>query len=238
VLARGRSGGVRRRLGRSSRLGAPMAAYDILNTWAAVSGRVLVGLLAPAELPAYGVAFRLAGAAIGLYRIATTLMWAPLYRARTRAADRLLARFMAANAVLAGSVSLAGPWAVADLGLRAIPGEAAQATADILPVVALQMFFAAGHAMLQPRVNRTGTAGLSIALMVPLALGVAGAVVAADAAGAGLRTLCWLLAAGAALFFFGTLALLGRRRLPHRRMTVAGAAGGALLAAAALWSGM
>ena len=234
VLARSLEPGLKQRLVTAARVGAPMYAYAIFNIWAGASGRVLIGLLSLADVAAYAVAFRIAGVALLTHRLTITVLWSRVYTASTTEADRLLAFQVAVAGLIAAAVSLAGPWLIDSLGLLASDAQAAAAAAAILPVVALQIFFFAAHALLQARVNRTGAAGKSLLPMAAITVAGLALILGAKALDAGIGTLCWLLALYCATYFFGTLMFLSRQAMPHRRVAAVGAGGGAVLALIAL----
>ena len=219
-----------RRLAAAARIGLPMCAFGLFNSWAGVSGRVLVGLLSLEDAAAYGVAFRISAVAVGLYTLATTVLWSRIYTASTQAADKMLAGFLAVVAVLVFLVSLVGPWLVVSLDLLALDRRSLAVAPVILPVVALQMFFWAGQSLLQPRINRTGSAGKSLVPMIVITVVGAAIIVVAHTLGARFVLICWLLALYSAAFFFGTLLVLARNDTSHRAMAWTGAVGGALLA--------
>jgi O-antigen/teichoic acid export membrane protein len=233
-LARTLQPELRSRIVASTRLGLPMCAFGLFNSWAGVSGRVLVGLLSLEDAAAYGVAFRFSAAAVGIYTLATTVLWSRIYTASTQAADRMLAGFLAVVAVLVFLVSLVGPWLIASLDLLALDRRSLAVAPAILPVVALQMFFWAGQSLLQPRINRTGSAGKSLVPMIVIAVAGVALILAAHLLGVGFVFICWLLALYSAAFFFGTLMVLAWNDKPHRYMAWTGAVGGALLALEAI----
>jgi hypothetical protein len=101
-------------------------------------------------------------------------------------------------------------------------------------VVALQMFFWAGQSLLQPRINRTGSAGKSLFPMIIITVVGAAVFLVAHLVGAGIVLICWLLAIYSAAFFFGTLLVLARHAEFHRGVAWTGAVGGALLAIEAI----
>jgi hypothetical protein len=235
ILVRSLEHGLKQRLLTAARLGAPMYAYAIFNIWAGASGRVLLGLLSLADVAAYAVAFRIAGAALLTHRLTITVLWSRVYTASPTEADRLLAIQVALAALIAAAVSLGGPWLIDSLDLLALDARAAGSAATILPVVALQIFFFAAHSLLQARVNRTGAAGKSLLPMAAITVAGLGLILAANALGAGIGTLCWLLALYCATYFFGTLMFLAEHDMPHRRVAGVGAVGGALLAVIAIF---
>jgi hypothetical protein len=235
ILLRSLKQGLKQRLFTAARLGAPMYVYAIFNIWAGASGRVLIGLLSLADVAAYAVAFRIAGAALLSHRLTITVLWSRVYTSPPAAADRLLAVQVIIAAIIAAIVSLSGPWLIDRLDLLATDQRAAAAAAAILPIVALQIFLFAAQSLLQARVNRTGAAGKSLLPMAAITAAGVALIVAAKALGAEIDTLCWLLALYCATFFLGTLAVLARHAMPHPRVAGAGAAGGAVLALIAVF---
>ena len=121
VFLRMRKAGLVDRLWRSSVLGLPMVVGGLMALWLGVGGRLTIGALVPAHIAAYSIAFRIAGLALGLHQLATTLFYARLYASRTRAADALIGRFFAAVAAFSLVMSLGGAAVVACLNLKALP---------------------------------------------------------------------------------------------------------------------
>ena len=234
VLARSIEPGLKQRLAASARLGAPMYAYAIFNIWAGASGRVVIGLLSLADVAAYAVAFRIAGVALLTHRLTITVLWSRVYTASPEEADRLLAFQVAVAGLIAAAVSVGGHWLIDALDLLASDARAAGISAAILPVVALQIFFFAAHALLQARVNRTGAAGRSLLPMAAITAAGLVLILAAKTLGAGIGALCWLLALYCATYFFATLMFLSRQAMPHPRVAAVGAGGGAVLALIAM----
>ena len=234
ILIRAVEPGLRQRLAIAARVGAPMYGYAIFNIWAGASGRVLIGFLSLADVAAYGVAFRLAGAALLAHRLTITVLWSRLYTASPTAADRMLAFQVVLTAVIAAAVSLGGPWLLDSLDLLALDASGARAAEAVLPIVALQIFFFAAQSLLQARINRTGSAGKSLLPMAAITASGLILILSAGLLGAGIEALCWLLALYCAAFFFGAVMVLARNAAPHPRVTGAGAVGGVVLTVIAL----
>jgi hypothetical protein len=215
-------------------LGVPMGVYAIFGSWVAVCGRVLIGSTVPEELAAYGVAFRVAGLIVIVAQLVTTGLWKHLYTCSSLGADKLLSLAVLGTLVLALVASEAGQLFVLYADLEALDPQARKTCREILPILALQIFFWAAHQMLQPTVNRSGFAGR---LLLPTAaFGLAGAafILAAASSGVGIVVLSWLLAAYTAGFFLISWLLLARRGECYPRMAALTAAGAALLAAVEL----
>lgn len=227
--------GVRARLVEAVRIGAPMLVSGLFGVWLAVSGRLLVGLFSPEDLPAYGVAFRMTGLAIGLYQLANTVWFIRIYKAKTRDADRILAALVALGFAAAAVIALAGAPVAALLGLDALAGQQARTFGAILPVVGLQAGFWVAHSLLTTRVNRYGAAGSTILPNLLVTLSCLGLIALLGFGGIlDVVMLSWLLAAQSAGFFLVSTRALAGRRLPHRRAAAAGLVGAALLALIAL----
>jgi hypothetical protein len=223
------------RLKRSTLIGLPMVIGGLMALWLGVGGRLTIGALLPAGVALYSIAFRVAGLALGLHQMATTLFYARLYASRTRDADALVGRFYAAVLAFSVLMALFGAPVVSRLDLAALPSDRLATFAVILPIVSVQIFFWIGFAMLQTRINRSRLAGRSIR---PLALvtAVGGGLIFAAAAVVepDIIWLCWGIALHAATYFVAAYVLLARRRLPHVRMGAIGLFGGALLILLAL----
>jgi len=223
------------RLKRSMAIGAPMTAGGVLALWLGVGGRISVGLIRSADVAAYSVAFRVAGLALGLHQLANTLLYARLYRARTREADFILSRFLAAVVVFSVAMALVGPSVITRLRFEAIQASGGETAARIVPIVSLQVFFWIGFAMLQLRINRAGIAGRFFPSLLLVTLVGAAATFALAPMGLGnISALCWALALHAAAYFFTACLALARARLPHRQTFLVGTFGGSLLGMAAL----
>ena len=227
--------GVRARLAEAARIGAPMLVSGLFGVWLAVSGRLLMGLFSPQDLPAYGVAFRMTGLAIGLYQLANTIWFIRIYKGKTREADRILAILVALGFAASALIALAGAPAAALLDLDALAGRQGRTFEAILPIVGLQAGFWVAHSLLVVRVNRCGVAGSTILPNVLVTLVSFGLIVLLRFAGLlDAVILAWLLAAQAGGYFLVSIRALGGARLPHRRAAAAGLAGAALLALIAL----
>lgn len=237
VLARSRSPALLARLRAATAVGLPMMVVATLATWLGVGGRILFGLLNPDALAAYGVAFRIAGLALGLHQLAMIALFAYLYAARTKVADPIIAGFVAGTAVLCAALAVAGQFVPDFISIGALSGAGVQLYRDILPLTALHTFFWIGYGMLQFRVSR---AKLATGAIAPTALvtfvGIAGIVAVGHWVTASAVVLSWLVAVHAAVYFFKNVYLLARAGLPHRMTTWAGVAGGGLLTTVALLS--
>lgn len=217
------------------RIGLPMAMIGTMSVWLGVGGRIMVGLLNASALPAFGIAFRVAGLALGLQQLANTVLFVRLYTARTRSADRLLSNIYAAVAVASVGIAIAGPFLPHFIKITALDGSGSGEYRRILPLVMLQVFYWIGYAMLEMRLNRSRLAGCAI---VPMACTMAGGLAITLAVGLyvsnDIIVLCWLIAAQSAAFFGINAMVLARRGLPHRRFSLVGVVGGAVLALIAL----
>ena len=234
VLRRGPVRNLRRHFREDLRIGTSMAAYALFSTWMAVAGRILIGIAAPADLPAFGIAFRIAGIAIGVQLLATTALWNRMYMLRTRAADALLAWLLGATLVTAVIISLGGGFVIAYLRFEAVSGSAASLAVELVPPVTLMVFFWASHNLLQARINRLRVSRHLIWPLVLLSVSGVVAIFAAHLAGAPTLVLAWLLALYSAGYFCASWLALARRGLPHRRTGAMSLIGGLILAAIAL----
>lgn len=220
------------RLAASTRVGTTMAAFALFSTWIAVSGRIMIGFIAPDDLAAYGVAFRIAAVGLGMPQLVLTAFWTTIYIAPTRSVDRLLAWFLAGTALVLALVCLFGRILIREVEFEAMDAHAVLLSQELLPPVALQIFFWSGHVMLQPRINRCGVAGRSIAPLTVLTVAGGALILASSWLGAAIVGTVWLLALYSAAYFFTSWILLARRGLPHTatlRVAICAGAGLALL---------
>lgn len=230
-----RGEGLRGRMARSWQLGLPMLANAVLATWLGVYGRILIGLFAAEAVAAYGLMFRIAGLALAVHQLAVTALFARIYAARTKAADRMLTPFLAVVAALLAVLSLTAPIAVPMLPINALDQAGNRLFAAIFPIVALQVFFWIAFAMLQMRINRAGLAGRAFVPMLLVTLAGTGLTLATGwLSGGNLAAMCWVIAAQSAALFGIEWAVLARARLPHRRIGWTALGGGLVLTAAAL----
>lgn len=230
-LARAREPGLAKRLGTAMKVGLPITVVGALAIWLGVGGRIIVGLINASALPAYGVAFRVAGLALGVHQLAITAFYARLYAGRTRQADRVLGAFLAVVAGLSLAIAILGGYLPRLVDMAALEGGGLATYAAVLPMAALHTFFWIGYAMLQMRISRYGLAARTI---LPTVLITVGGVAAIFSAGwlisNDIVLLSWLIALHAAAYFFSAVVILARRGLPHRWVTLVGAAGGAAIA--------
>lgn len=236
LLFRLRQPGLTARFVRSCRIGLPMTISGIFAIWIGVGGRITVGLVNGSDVAAFGVAFRIAGLALGVHQLVITALFAWLYRGRTRTADPLLAVFLALAAVVSAALTLAGPFIAAQVGFAALAGSGLALFDRLLPIVGVQVFFWIAFAMLQIRVNRAGLAARSIGVLAAVFGAGAAAIflVVALAGPVSTVTLCWLIAAHNAAYACALWWLLARRRLPHRRIGIVMLCGGTALVLLAL----
>lgn len=217
VLVRDRMPHLGQRLRENLQLGMTMAVYAMFGTWIAVSGRILVGITAPRDLPAFGVAFRIAGIALGVQQLAFTAFWNQIYTSRTRPADGLLARAIAATAVVVALISIFGRVVIGTIRFEALDRNAMFLAQALLAPVSLHVFFWSAQVLLQARINRLGAARAAI---LPLALVSAAGlacIIAAHVAGASTIVVVWLIAGYSAAYFATTWITLARRGFPHVR---------------------
>lgn len=226
---------LRQRNMRSFQLGLPMLANALLATWLGVCGRVLIGLFEVEAVAAYGIMFRVAGLAFAVHQLAATALFARLYVARTRTADRIFAPFLTAVAGLLAVLSLAAPVIVPMLPIAALDQAGAALFAQLFPVVALQVFFWIAFAMLQVRVNRSGQARRAFLPMLVVTVLSTGLTFAFGMMNGGnLALMCWAIAAQTAGLFAVEWVVLAKARLPHVKIGWIGLVGGAVLAAIGL----
>ncbi|MCB2078726.1 MAG: hypothetical protein KDE55_13640 [Novosphingobium sp.] len=227
--------GLASRLTEAFRIGMPMVLFGIVSMWLGVGGRITVGFLVPGDLAAYGVAFRIAGLTLGIHQLLQTALFAKVYKARTRQADRLTAPFLAGVCVLALAVSLAGGFVVGQFRLASLTGDGMATFRSILPIVSIQVFFWIATAMLQVRINRSRLSQRAILpILIVTLTGAAAMVLAVKLGLVGIVGLSWLIALHAATYFATSWTLLVRKGLVHRWIGTVGAAGGGLLALAAV----
>lgn len=216
---------------RAGTSGLGMAAYALLGTWVAVSGRLLFGVLFPEDVAAYGVAFRVSGLTMLVPSLIVIGLWKYFYACQPSDADRLIAGSALAIAILAAVVLLAGSWFIELATLHALDPAAREMCMALLPIVTIQCYFWGVHSLLQPLVNRSHAAK---PLMMPLAaLGIFGILAAylARSWSYGAITLAWLVALLCAAHLVVTLAVLRRRHFALDRTFVAVFAGFAAIMA-------
>jgi hypothetical protein len=232
ALARSALPDLRARFVDATRIGMPIMIVATLAMWMGLGGRIIVGLLNQEGLPAYGVAFRVTGLALGVHQLAITAMYARLYAGRTKVADPIIAAFMVATCILTAGLVLGGQILPGYVTIAALDASAVASYREILPATGLHTFFWIAYAMLQMRVSRAGLAKTAIAPTAIVTLGGIG-LIAAFAIGVSndIVVLAWLIAAHAAIFFYKNVILLARARLPHRLVAITGTAGAIALAA-------
>lgn len=230
-----REAGLMGRIARSWTIGLPMLVGGILAMWLGVGGRMIVGFVDASYVAAYSVMFRVAGLALGIHQLAITALYARLYGARTREADRLLLPFLAGVGALTALIALAAPPLVHVIGFKALHDGGEAMFRKALPIVCIQVFFWIAFAMLQMRINRSGLAGRAIwpVLWVTL-IGTAAILASAKLFSLGLIGLCWGIALHSAAYFVAEWLVLVRARLPHRKVGQCALAFGLLLAVIAL----
>jgi hypothetical protein len=206
--------------------------------WIGSGGRIMIGLLAPSGLAVYSVAFRFAGLALGLHQIAITGLFAYLYRARTRVADRLFSIFLLVVLLALAILPFAIGILLHFVHMAALQGPGGDLVFRLLPILGLQIFLWIAFAMFQLRVNRSGLASRSILPMLAVTLGgIGGIYVAVTLFSVGLVGLCWLIAFHNLLYVACFWWLLVSVRLPHRRMGWTVLVGVCLLSGLALLQG-
>jgi hypothetical protein len=234
-LARSIEPDLRKRIAAAFWTGLPMTVVATLAIWLGVGGRIIVGFLNPEALAAYGVAFRVAGFALGVHQLAVTALFARLYAARTKVADPMIAGFFMVSGLLAATLAIGGQWLPDLMPISALSGDGVAQYRAILPLTALHTFYWIGYGMLQFRVSRSGLAKRAIPPTVAVTLGGIAIIFAVSHFVTNdIETLAWLISAHAAAYFFKNVWLLARRGLPHRWTALAGLAGGAMLVAVAV----
>jgi hypothetical protein len=214
-----RKPGIARRIKRSGAIGLPMLAGGILAMWLGIGGRMIIGFIDPALVATYSVMFRVAGVALGIHQLAVTAIFARVYGARTREADRLLFPFLAGVTVLMAIISAATPPLIHLAAFEALAGEGEDDFRRALPIVGIQVYYWIAFAMLQMRINRSGLASRAFAPTLLVALGGTALIVgAAKLFDLGLTGLCWGLALHSAAFYAVEWIVLARARLPHIRL--------------------
>ncbi len=223
------------RVARGWQLGLPMLANAILATWLGVYGRILIGLFAVEAVAAYGLMFRVAGLALAVHQLAVTALFARIYAARTRAADRMLAPFLLAVAVLLGVLAVGAPAIVPMVPIAALGKAGVMQFVAIFPVVALQVFFWIAFAMLQMRINRSGLAARAFGPMLLVTLvGTCFTLLLGWLSSGNLPLMCWAIAAQSAALFWVEWLVLFKARLPHAKLGWIALVGGIALAGIAL----
>lgn len=223
------------RMARGWQIGLPMLANAILATWLGVYGRILIGLFAVEAVAAYGLMFRVAGLAFGVQQLATTALFARLYVARTRTADRILAPFLVAVAVMLSLLALAAPAIVPMIPIAALDEAGITQFAAIFPVVALQVFFWIAFAMLQMRINRSGLAARAFGPMLLVTLaGTCMTMLFGWLSSGNLAIMSWAIATQSAALFLVEWTVLFKARLPHARLGWIALFGGIALACIAI----
>ena len=235
LFARLRRPGLRARWIDACRIGLPMALVGTMAIWLGVGGRITIGLLNTAALPAFGMAFRVAGLVLGLQQLAVTAFFVRLYSARTREADRLLGLLYVAIAATSVGIAILGRYLPDVVRINALQGHAVDDYRRTLPIVVIQVFYWIGYAVLQARVNRSRLAGPSIAPTVVVTVaGIAVTFAVGMFVSNDLVLLCWLIAAHAAALFAVNVMVLARRGLPHARVAWIGTVGGVVLTLTAI----
>jgi O-antigen/teichoic acid export membrane protein len=219
------------RLWEATRIGIPMVIVGTMATWLGVGGRMTIGVLDPKNVAAYGVAFRVAGLALGFHQLAVTGLFAKLYRARTRESDAIISLFLAGVCIILIGIAFAGQLIVDHFDFEALDQNGNALFVQLLPITCLQTFFWIAYAMTQLRVNRSRLAGKSvIPTAVVMGVGIGIIFGASHFFHVGIVGLCWLIAAHAAAFFCVNIVMLGFvGRLPHNRITIVAITGGTIL---------
>jgi hypothetical protein len=230
------SSGLLSRLVESTRVGIPMVVVGTMATWLGVGGRMTVGLLDAHNVAAYGVAFRIAGLALGLHQLAVTGLFAMLYRARTRMADFVISLFLAGVGIIVLGIGFSGRLIIGNFDFAALDQNGRDVFVKILPIVCVQTFYWIAYAMTQLRINRSRLAGKSILPTVFITFGGIAVIFGSSYfLDIGIAVLCWLIALHAAAFFFLNIYMLGQvGRMPHKKIMGVGILGGAILALAAV----
>jgi O-antigen/teichoic acid export membrane protein len=233
-LLRHRVPGLRERLQRTSRVGLPMMVAGIFAIWLGVGGRILVGLTSASDLAAYSLAFRISGLALGIHQLAATTAFLTLYAARTRRSDQVMSYFLLGVLAVLVIVAVAGPFLVDFVRFSALSGRDLQIYRLLVPLTSFQTFFWIGFALLQFRINRSGSARSAIMPIVLITIGGIGVILLiARFVSHDIRVVTTLIALHAAAYFATFWVLLAKRKLPHRRVGATGLAGGLILGAIA-----
>jgi hypothetical protein len=219
------------RLWEATQIGIPMVVVGTMATWLGVGGRMTIGVLEPQYVAAYGVAFRVAGLALGFHQLAVTGLFAKLYRARTRESDAIISFFLTGVCIILVGIAFSGQLIVDYFDFEALDEKGDMMFVRLLPITCLQTFFWIAYAMTQLRVNRSRLAGKSvIPTAVVMGVGIAIIFGASFFLHVGIEVLCWLIAAHAAAFFCVNVVMLGHvGRLPHNRIMIVAIIGGIIL---------
>ncbi len=134
-----------------------MTVVATLAIWLGVGGRIIVGFLNPEALAAYGVAFRVAGFALGVHQLAVTALFARLYAARTKVADPMIAGFFMVS-TFAATLAIAATAARPEADFRPVGRRRGPGTGRSCRRTARHTFHRIDHGMLQCQVGRSGLA--------------------------------------------------------------------------------
>ncbi len=235
VLARSRRPGLASRARRMIHFGAPVLVSSSFAVWQSGAGRILAGMLVPAQLPAYALAFRIVGLSLGLHQLAGVALFSRMYAGRTRRVDRLLSSLLAGVVLILFGILAASYLFIREGTFAALHGEGYRLFFAVLPITAVQLLFWIGNAMFEMRVTRFGLAKKTILPSMAInGVALAGLFAARSFTPITLPAICWLVTAQSAAFFFYSAWLLYRRGVPHRLLAAVGAGGGGLLTLAAL----
>jgi hypothetical protein len=238
VLARTRSDNLTTRLMQSVRVGLPMVMFGAVSMGLSAGSRVLVGMLNTTDLPIYTFAFRIAGIGLVVQQIATTALFANIYKAETKQADRLLSAFLAAAAGVLVAVELMGAFLPSLVDITAIRGHESEFR-RVLPVVAIQIFYWIGTSMQTGRINRSLISRHAIIPTSAITIvGAAIILIVGTFVSNDIYILSCLVAAYAAAYFLNGAIVLARHHQSHRTLASVGIAGGLVLlmtAAFAVW---
>lgn len=215
---------------RAVRVGAPIMLSGALAIWLGVGGRILIGILAPDQVTAYSVAFRIAGLTLGLYQLVIAAAFARIYAAERGDGDRLMS--LALCLVLGGAVltSVAGPFLPDYVKFSVLEGGQLTAYRQLVGANVVQTFLWIGFALLQMRLARFDLAGKSI---LPIAAVTLGGIAIITAVGLAVTrdvvVLSWLIAAHAGAFFAVTAWLLAANGVAHTRTALVATGGTGVL---------
>lgn len=216
-------------------IGLPIAVVSMMSIWLGVSGRVTIGIFTESSLPAFAMAFRVAGLSLALQQLSTVILFVRLYTSRTKQSDAILGIIYSSVLCLLVLICLVGPYLPMIVDIRALSGIGQETYRQLLPLASLQVFFWIGYAMLEMRINRYRLSARAIGPMC--AVFVSGGCLIAGVGfflAAGPLLLCWLTAFHTAAFFGVNVIVLARRGVPHRRVTWVGVIGGSALSGIAV----
>ena len=200
-------------------IGLPMTIVGGLAIWLGIGGRIIIGFISAKDVAVYGVAFRIAGLALGIHQLAVTALFAKLYRSRTRFADPVFSLFLSAVALLCLLLSASGPVIIYFVDFESLDSYGRELFAAVLPATACHTLLWIGYAMLQMRINRFRLAGQAIIPTIAVTVvGIAVIFAVSFFVGYDIVLVSWMITVHAAIFFLVNYLILAKNGIPHRRV--------------------